>query len=154
MGSLGPNTVVPLLVTKSQARSSSAASLQNVLSFQPASCVSPGLWKVIFWSQIVRSLWSFPGAWLVWFGFCVQPAYRHLRETAGLHCDPCTCSWEQPRQGCLSCVYMQPSGSGRQLSQCGQQTVLVFHLKIHFFFISILISCVCCCVISMWLCIL
>lgn len=49
--------------------------------------------------------------------------------------------------------YMQSSGSGRQLSQCGQQTVLVFHLKIHFF-ISILISCVCCCVLGMWLCIL
>lgn len=45
--------------------------------------------------------------WLVWFGFCFSARFlarRRLRETAGLVGDPCTCSWEKPKQGYLSCA--------------------------------------------------
>lgn len=70
---------------------------------------------------------------LVWFGFCFSPQFlvhRRLKKTAGLDTDPCTCSWDKPKQGYFSRVYTQTLVSGRQLSQCGQWTVLVLNLKI------------------------
>lgn len=158
MGSVASNAFgaqkLSILVAKSQTILAPVASLFTIL-FHSALCESPNLQKCkflqVFSLQWQPSSWLFSrnrsiffshssvkiSSWLVWLGFCFSPqflAHRRLGETAGLDSDPCTCSWDKPKQGYLSCVYTQTLVPGRQLSQCGQWTVLVPNLRIiHFY---------------------